>query len=160
MSAKIKTTVNIIGNSTVLTNKDYRKAIRWYILEMCGKYLATNIVIYFRLINQLKIKEGVHADCVWEERNIKPREFTIRIDSSLNIKQQLIAIAHECVHVKQFARGELFDFYRDNPMMAKSRWKRRVYNTDYTKYKNQPWEVEATKLEKELYRAYVKSNNE
>lgn len=50
----------------------------------------------------------------------------------------LVALAHEMVHVKQFARGEL-DF-------GLTRWKTNRY-CDNIKYWDQPWEKEARRLQ-------------
>ena len=53
----------------------------------------------------------------------------------------LSTLAHEMVHVKQFARGEL------DPCM--SRWKSNRY-VDHIEYWDQPWEKEARRLQNKL----------
>ena len=58
----------------------------------------------------------------------------------------LSVLAHELVHVKQFARGEL--------SMNMEQWKSRLYcgNIDYW---NQPWEREARRLQGRLLEDYT-----
>ena len=53
-------------------------------------------------------------------------------------------LAHEMVHAKQFLRGEL-----GYNCAGDWRWKNR--NAGGYKYENQPWEKEATRLEKPLF---------
>lgn len=53
----------------------------------------------------------------------------------------LSTLAHEMVHVKQFAKGEL------DPGM--SRWKSNRY-VDHIEYWDQPWEKEARRLQNKL----------
>jgi hypothetical protein len=54
-------------------------------------------------------------------------------------------LAHELVHVKQFARGELSDNLQY--------WKGKDHSS--TKYWEQPWEKEARKLQKKLMVQYI-----
>lgn len=58
--------------------------------------------------------------------------------------QQMITLAHEMVHARQYLRNELG--YTKNGGWA---WKKR--SADGYQYENQPWEKEAYKLEKVLF---------
>lgn len=72
------------------------------------------------------------------------REFTIDVALYGN---WLTTLAHEMVHVKQFARGELNE--------SLTRFKGKDYSN--TKYWDQPWEVEARKLQ---YNMVIKFENQ
>jgi len=61
--------------------------------------------------------------------------------------QQFITLSHELVHMKQFAKGELYD-YTYRPEIT--RWKRRKINVEKTDYQDLPWEKEAYKLQRNL----------
>jgi hypothetical protein len=63
------------------------------------------------------------------------RTFEIEVDSRACLKEQLRTIAHEMVHVKQYARGELGS--------ELSTWYNKSYNTDKVDYWERPWEIEA-----------------
>ena len=53
-----------------------------------------------------------------EDDNWRPVNHIIQADSKLKLRRPLETIAHEMVHVKQFAKGEMVDVVRAN----KIRW--------------------------------------
>lgn len=75
-------------------------------------------------------KYGVCGDCMWEDG----RDFTIRLDNSINIDELITTILHEMVHVKQYVRNEYFNY--DLP------------------YNERPHEIEAHTLERSLKGKY------
>lgn len=81
--------------------------------------------------------------------NVKPREFLIELDTKQSKASQLKTLAHEMVHVKQYAKGELADLNRQN----KVKFNKKKYSAD-TFYWLQPWEIEAYGYEYGLYRMY------
>lgn len=76
----------------------------------------------------------------------RPREFDIDINSKLKLRTLLETVAHEIVHVKQFARGELYQ----SSVTAKHRW-RGKWLARTPSYWNQPWEWEAHGREPGLF---------
>jgi hypothetical protein len=104
-----------------------------------------NIEINIILKRGLKEKEGLYGDCIWEDRNHRPRVFTIRMDSSVEHDLIFDTLAHEMIHVKQYARGELVDLARASGF---SRWKGKMIPW---KSKQEPWEKEPWKRSKKLY---------
>jgi len=64
----------------------------------------------------------------------------IQINRTIPFEDQMQTLAHEMVHAKQFLRKELDG----------NSWKKRNY--DHIEYEDQPWEKEANKLEKKLYK--------
>jgi hypothetical protein len=107
-----------------------------------------NLAITVKLIRGLTDKDGVCGDCIWEDRNHKPREFTIRIDSKENKEFILDTLAHEMIHVKQYARGELVDLVR-KPKMSRFKGKLIPWES-----KDEPWEKEQWEKSKALYEDY------
>lgn len=87
---------------------------------------------------------------------IRPKEFIIRIDNYISLKRVLKTLTHEMIHVKQYTKNELYDYLRDH---NKSRWHRKIVNTNKVKYINHPWEIEARSLESVLYKKYKTENN-
>lgn len=91
---------------------------------------------------------GVNAYCVAEHytssRLDRPRDFEIEVDENLDEEAVLLAICHEMVHVKQYARSELY--FAD---MKRTRWMGEWVSD--IPYKDQPWEIEAYSLESKLY---------
>ena len=89
--------------------------------------------------------------CDHHDVGIKPREFTILINSELtDVKDIITTVAHEMVHVWQYAIGKLRDY--EAPV---HRFEDGLYDADMS-YRDMPWEIEARRLEKVLYRLWQK----
>lgn len=86
-----------------------------------GEYLGTAIALY-------------------DEDEHLPLDFEVELDSIASPSEQLLGLAHEAVHVKQLATGQLID--RGSTVV----WMGNVYPQD-TPYGEQPWEREALMLE-------------
>ena len=100
-------------------------------------------------------RTGDFGDCVWEDNYKNPREFTINLDSR-KVDRMIQTLAHEMAHVKQWARGEMYDVYHDDdgsPM--KTRWKSKNISLSKVPYHDWPWEKEADRFEKALYSEWL-----
>ena len=112
-----------------------------YCIKMLMPRLKSKLHININLISRLKEKESIAGDCIWEDdRCVRPREFTIRVDSTQSLQAMLETVCHELVHVKQYARGELKDLARSGKCC---KWKDKKVHFDSTHYYDQPWEIEA-----------------
>ena len=142
-----------VRNAPKGTLKKFRSATRSICAFLLGSRLSevTSIHLIFR--KNLAKKEFVYGDCGWEDDSSPPRMFTIRIDSDMTRFQQFITLSHELVHMKQFAKGELYG-YTHRPEIT--RWKRRKINVDKTDYQDLPWEKEAYKLQRNLIISWAK----
>lgn len=101
------------------------------------------------------------AETCWVDKNILPNVFEIRFSNKIKSTRRIIqTLAHEMIHIKQFAKGEMYDHLH----VAKVRWKNRNYNVDEIDYWDYPWEVEAYGKELGLYvkflTEYDLSNND
>lgn len=123
--------------------------MKFYGEFLLGKRLYKNIKIF--LVFE-KLPNIVNALCQWEDDNHNCRSFIIIVNKNLNKKTMLVTLAHEMVHVKQYARGELKDYLRDDVV----RWKKKIYRLSEVEYWSSPWEVEAYKKDKILYEAFKK----
>lgn len=70
------------------------------------------------------------------------------LDSRLSMCQLVQTIAHEMVHVKQFARGRLRSQILNKKMV--NVWQGKVYADKDLAYHCRPWELEAFRQEREL----------
>ena len=95
------------------------------------------------------LREGVFA-WIWSTTDYRPREFEIEIHNRLDPQQYTEALLHELWHLYQHVMGNLKD------KRGKRLWK----GIDHSKtdYKNQPWEIEARKMEEIMYREYVREH--
>jgi uncharacterized ubiquitin-like protein YukD len=123
-----------------------RKKNRELIEDLChyivGKYLPR---FHDKLTLNISIEnvEEASADCIWSYTNYRPREFDIRVSNKLDIDDIILYVCHELVHVKQYVKGELYDYSRKKG----SRWKNKYFVNANTIYKTAPWEKDALKLD-------------
>ena len=124
------------------------KAVTFYGEVLLGKRMAKNIYLDIKLTKDLKKKEKAYGYChIIDDDLDKPREFHIEIDTSMKHSTQdiLTWIAHEMTHLKQFVKGELYD-WEDGSVQ----WKTKRYIRTL-KYDDMPWEKEAYRLENKLF---------
>ena len=101
-------------------------------------------------INRLKINLNirVHKSAIFKDGAVGWCEADSNRDFNIDIalySNWMGVLAHEMVHVKQFARNEL--------SMNMSRWKSN-FNVSKLEYENQPWEREAFRRQYEMVKQY------
>ena len=131
--------LNITGS-----NKKNRKLVEraawWYAEKLMGKRLMNSLVINITLRRNLITKEGCEGTAVWEDDYCdRPREFTIELDLTFSIRDVLITLAHEMVHIKQWAKGEMYEYARADMV----RYHQTKFNLNDINYWDYPWEIEA-----------------
>ena len=99
-----------VKGSDKVTRKIIRTAARWYAEKLMGKRLTAGLDININLKKNLLDKDGHEGTAIWEDDSIRPKEFTIMLDSTCAIRNILITLAHEMVHVKQWAKGEMYEY--------------------------------------------------
>ena len=103
--------------------------------------MGKHIVLHIKTKN--KMSESGYIEFDGYNQKGLPREFVIAIQSNLNDREKMITLAHEMVHAKQYAYGEL------NEEMNK--WCGVAVNADDIDYDDRPWEIEAESIAHELY---------
>ena len=115
-------------------------AVRNFAQQLGISRLKNNILV--RVHNKVFINEdGTQALC----ESLDQRSFIVDICMYSN---WVVNLAHEMVHVKQFARGEL-----DSGLTS---WKSNKYCANI-EYWDQPWEKEARRLQFKLAEEFEKS---
>lgn len=117
--------------------------------NLLSSQMLSNITLTIVIKDQLDA--GGFCDYEYDvERN--PREFTIEILRTRRKIQMFKVLAHEMVHVKQIAKGEMKDRY------VKSRYVTLWFGERYEEdafYWDQPWEIEAYGLENSLVAKFL-----
>jgi len=90
-------------------------------------------------------KDGVEGWCRHED----DRLFLIDVEKNQSLREFVTTVIHELVHVKQYVKREMVDFWDVKTKSRKIRWKTSVYGYG-TAYARQPWEKEAFRLQ-EVY---------
>lgn len=129
-------------------SKSQLKAIDYFAQKLFSRQLCQHI--YIRL--SFKKTNEYWGLAIVDDYNAKgmPRYFTVEIKRDLKKNEKLMAIAHELVHIKQYATGEL------NEEMTM--WQGQSVNSDLIPYIEQPWEIEAYDVGDKLYEEYVNGN--
>jgi len=130
--------------------KELREACRFFSESLINSKLRKNIQVDVRLVPNLMKEEKAYGWCNWVENNLKPRIFEIEADAGLSRVRLIRTLAHEMVHVKQFALGELKDYIHKDTHWCGRRVDPR------TPYRKKPWEEEAFRLQNELCSAWFK----
>ena len=102
--------------------------------------------VRIRLVRGLLEKNNAYGECYATD---DPYTFFIDLEIADRESEILKTLAHEFVHIKQFARKELV-FKEDSSV-----WFGVVYK-DSNAYYNLPWEKEARRIEKLLYESFIK----
>lgn len=83
------------------------------------------------------------------------REFTVIVNSQHDRKKQIRTLAHEMVHLKQYALGELWQYG-----CGDYKWMGKRLPLDEGAYRKLPWEIEAWNSEESLVKYYQKTLRE
>lgn len=101
-----------------------------------------------------KHEQGFVGECTPTESGIQyPKEFDINLLVKQPKPKILKTLAHELVHVKQYARGELYDHIKSGIVT----YQKVRYNTDDINYWEYPWEIEAFGRAIGLYYQYIET---
>jgi len=123
--------------------------------EFCIKKLMPRMKDLYIHVKLVKLEDAygycLSNDEQWHDR---PRTFEIELQKGMKLRRLLEVLAHELVHVKQYARGELYVGARN----AKHRWQGK-WMSDNLNYWDSPWEIEAHGREAGLFIQYCEAND-
>jgi hypothetical protein len=114
------------------------------ITEFCIQKLMPRMKTLDITIKLTKPK-GAYGYCLCEDI----RTFEIEVDNTLKLRRLLETVAHEMVHVKQYARKELNEYT--------SAWQGKLISSN-TEYWDRPWEIEAHGREVGLFVRWAEQN--
>lgn len=144
--------IKITGRSRKVHSKVVRSALQWYARDLMPR-LSTKIDLELHIQDNLVRDEHMDAAVTWLEEPVRPRKFIMEVDAGLGLERMLEMLAHEMVHVKQFATGELVD----NPGSKTVKWLgKRVSLRDDDGYWTLPWEIEAYGRQPGLYARFCR----
>ena len=127
------------------------------LLSLCGPRLHRLLEIDLT-IEQL----GDHmGSCIATDTERLPRIFDVEVHESLQQRVQLQVLAHELVHVKQYARRELVQLVRGGYSWYGTKYPHitpaeEVWNKTYNRL---PWEIEARGMEEVLFLEWAEERN-
>lgn len=132
--------INIQNKPKKISAKTIRDAIGFFASKLkMHKNLLKNITITV-VFEDLGAYKGFGYPEHLEDR--VPRDFIVEVNHKFSKSMYIKTIAHEMVHVKQYAKGEL----KDREKTPKIKWKEKLYASDADEdedYWLAPWEIEA-----------------
>jgi hypothetical protein len=140
------------GSPTNVPLKVCKQALNFYAEFLLGSRLSSNISIKLKF-NDKNLGKDLYGFCDWNCDKVLPRNFIISVQPNLSKKMTLIILAHEMVHVKQYAKGELKNMVRSNMV----KYLGELYDDEKISYWMHPWEKEARNNESVLYKEFKRS---
>jgi len=141
--------LNNHGHSDERFNEYVQRASQFYAEQLFPKQLLRHIVV--------TVKFNKHLDAFGytnvEKRNTKgaAREFLIELHPYISGKEILKTLAHEFVHIKQYADGDLNE--------EQTQWQGEPIDSDAMDYYELPYEIEAHGREIGLFTNFAKKEN-
>lgn len=140
-----------------LSKEEIKEVTNFFLSKLIKKKTLDQITLTINFVPDKIIKH--RADLLPTDKFYRPKKFLMRLNSSYKKKMTLKNIAHESVHVKQYATGELTDLRIGN----KCRWKGQeffghkgpIVDEERLQYRLHPFEIEAYGLENWLYESYL-----
>lgn len=139
--------IEIAGKTKSMCKAEIRFAAAFFAKYLMGDKLIKNLDIELQFEDLGKMAEGY---CNPVDFGRKHRMFEIGINPKMSRHKMLQCLAHEMVHVKQYARGEL----RTELITAKFNGKTYKLTNSFEDYLNWPWEIEAFGRDRALYLIY------
>lgn len=134
-------------------------------LEEAARFFASQL-LHTRTVNKIELDIEIErtldvtGECISEDDHKNPRYFTIRIKRA-PIEEMIKTLAHEMVHVKQYAKNELgkeLALARGGKgLRIVTRWQGEFWSPKAKEdgYWDAPWEIEAYGREVGLYHKWV-----
>lgn len=139
--------IKVFGCRDNALKRQLFKATRFYGSMLMSSRMLPNIDI--EIVMRTTIPDLGSCEVTYYNDWYKARQFEIQLRRHRSLKTTLMTLAHEMVHVKQFAKGDL------NVMQTK--WRGQLIDSDVIPYEQLPWEEEARSLERILYDLYCES---
>ncbi|NCZ71157.1 MAG: hypothetical protein EBY80_13555 [Actinobacteria bacterium] len=131
-------------------DRKFASALKTAVNIMSQHLFSKQMLPYLSFTIQVMDKLDVNGYCCPADL-VRPREFEIEIQRRKHKLDMIGTLAHEMVHAKQFAYGELRDRYLNKRMVT-------LWHGQYPgplSYWEQPWEIEAFGLEPSLVARFL-----
>jgi len=113
--------------------------IRFAAARLMSRKLIDKLIVDVEFSKKLLKEDGLLAEMDFDDRNHSPREFTLTVDCTVPLRRIMESVAHEMVHVKQYATGQMVEMYRTKQI----KWNKRKFKQEQFPYWDRPWEIEA-----------------
>lgn len=122
-----------------------KRAALFYAQELMTPKMLENVALLIKF--NKKLDAYGYAEIIDYNDSNKPREFQIELHPGIGAHDILETLAHEMVHVKQYAYSEMNE--------QATRWRGMKINPDSLDYWDEPWEVEAYGISVGLFQKFA-----
>ena len=137
--------IRIHGTPQNTSRRDVCRFVRFCASALMNPALIEGITIHIHFGRT----HGFRASAEWMDRPERPKRFRFVIRETMSRQELLECVAHEMVHVKQYATGQLREYVSDPGFLRweQHRWvsdaDEEMVNKDDEDYWLAPWEIEA-----------------
>lgn len=142
--------VEVIGHRSKRLKELMINATKFYCSLLMTKRMCDSLEIYILLKKHLE--EDYSGFCMFLDHYDGIRTFEIELAKGYTVNETLSSLAHELVHLKQFAKGELKD---DMVTASIFKWKGQDIDENKVNYWDLPFEIEAYGREKGLHTRFL-----
>ena len=139
--------ISVSGKLTKVSKKEASFAAGFFSKMLISDKLSDGLSLKLKFSDL----DYIGGECGWLDDNVRPKEFEMSINNTFGRRKQLISMAHEMVHIKQYATRELVDNFHLKRQIV---WRKTPYNFDDLDYYESPWEIDAYGRELGLYEKY------
>lgn len=143
--------VGVYGSKSARQCNELTEATMFYAYSLMPEVIANELEIEVHITSDIE-----HAGCAYpDDDDLNPRAFVIEINPAYTDTSIYSTLAHEMVHVKQWAMGEAYDLLikAGEELVITRMWKGSKWSPDINEhaYFDCPWELEAFGREVGLY---------
>jgi hypothetical protein len=147
-----------VGGGSRKKKKLVKQAARWMLGYTLGTRMANNISLRIDLVDDLK-NTNVYGSVLWADSNNRPREFDMDLCNFINDRTLFRVLAHEIVHIRQYATGDLKDLATHADYC---KWKNKLIQSEGRgsgSYYDLPWEKEARADQEIIFRDWRRAHD-
>lgn len=154
--------ITIYGYVRPSLEKKIIAACKFYAETLLSKPIQSKLILDIEIESNLE--DDNQGECFPEDENRNPRYFTIRLKKRSD-NAMIKALAHEMVHIKQFAKNELSYKFKEvrNSLPKKMNvafdtiWGNEIWKPKKNEhlYWDAPWEIEAYGKEPGLFYKFL-----
>ena len=144
--------ITVKGHRSSKLKDELANAAEFYGSILLPRRVAKTVVLDIELKG--KLDDNAAGYCEYHDKERSVKYFVIELDKKEEKENLFKNLAHEMVHLKQFALGELSDGF---VFSRTTRWHNTRFVDSKIDYWDQPWEIEAYGRELGLYSRYVET---
>ena len=103
-----KAIINVRGGDAE-TRKLVRSIAHWVSRKTMDVRLRTSVTVNIAIQKNLYLKEKVQGLSWIDDEEYRPKKFKIQVEEQSRLRPMLETIAHEMIHIKQWASGDMYE---------------------------------------------------